>query len=438
MTLNNPSAAGADEPGSTGVLRPLREFLATETAGAALLLLGAVVAMIWANSPWEASYHHLWETQLGVSLGAHHFSLDLQGWVNDGLMSLFFLVVGLEIKRELVEGELASFRRAALPAVAALGGMVVPAVIYFAINAGTPDAHAWGIPMATDIALAMGVLTVLGSRIAPSAKIFLLALAIADDLGAIAVIAIVYSHGLRPTYLLGVAGCIASVLVLRRALPGFTIGFVALGLIMWWCTYEAGIHATIAGVIMALLTPIAPLVAPGSRPTETLADVTDLGMVRGLVARARSSISRVEWLEHGLHPWTSLLIVPIFALANAGITLDRTVISGIGSSKVVWGIILGLVVGKPLGISAAVWLGRTFGLTLPDGLTMADVATLGAIAGIGFTVSIFVADLAITNTAISDEAQLAVLIASVVAAAIGATLATIRASKRTAPPAVGA
>ena len=433
MTLTNPSATGADAPGPTGVLRPLREFLATENAGAVLLLVGAVAAMIWANSPWEASYHHLWETQLGVGLGAHHFSLDLHAWVNDGLMSLFFLVVGLEIKRELVEGELASFRRAALPAAAALGGMVVPALIYLAINAGTADSHAWGIPMATDIALAMGVLTVLGSRIAPSAKIFLLALAIADDLGAIAVIAIVYSHGLRPTYLLGVAACIAAVLVLRKALPGFTVGFVALGVIMWWCTYKSGVHATIAGVIMAMLTPIAPLVAPGSQPTETLADLTDVGMVRGLLTRARRSISRVEWLEHGLHPWTSLLIVPIFALANAGITLDRTVMSGIGSSKVVWGIILGLVVGKPLGISAAVWLGRMFGLTMPDGLTMADIAALGAIAGIGFTVSIFVADLAITDPGVSDEAQLAVLIASIVAAVVGSAAAIIRSSGRAAP-----
>jgi len=415
------------------VVRPLRDFLAAESAGAVLLVVAAVVALVWANSPWSDGYHSLLATDLSLSLGSHSVSLDAHAWINDGLMALFFLVVGLEIKRELVEGELSSVRQAALPAVAALGGMVVPALAYLALNVGTGAGHAWGIPMATDIALAVGVLTLLGSRVPPAAKIFLLALAIVDDLGAIAVIAVVYSSGVDVAYLAGAAACVVAVVLLGRARPELTLGFVVLGVVMWWCLHESGVHATIAGVIMGFLTPTAPRLPEDLVEESVLADVSSLDAAQETIDMARASISRVEWLEHVLHPWTSRVIVPLFAFANAGIVVDRAAVERMTESRVAAGIVVGLVLGKPLGIALAAALGTRFGLQLPEGLTLRTVAGLGALAGVGFTVSIFVADLAFDDPADAGGAKLAVLCASVLAAGIGAV-----ALRRRVPPNVTA
>lgn len=414
---------------SPRIIRPLRDFLAAESAGAVLLSLAAVAALVWANSPWSEAYASLLHTDAGVSVGSWSFELDLHGWVNDGLMALFFLVVGLEIKRELVEGELASVRQAALPVVAALGGMVVPALLFVAVTAGTSGAGAWGVPMATDIALALGVVTVLGTRVPSSAKIFLLALAIVDDLGAIAVIALVYSSGVRPVYLIGAVACVAAVVALGRWRPERTLGFVVLGVALWWFVHEAGLHATIAGVIMGFLTPTAPRVPEDLIDEEILADVSSLGAAQETIDMARASVSRVEWLEHVLHPWTSLLIVPVFAFANAGITIDGPALDRVFDSRIALGVVVGLVVGKPLGITAAVWLGRRFGLELPEGLNLRVVAGLGMVAGIGFTVSIFVADLALTDRLDADAAKLAVLAASLLAAVVGASALAVTARR---------
>jgi len=415
------------------IIRPLRDFLAAESAGAILLSIGAIAALVWANSPWSAAYGSLLRTDAGLAVGSWNFSLDLHGWVNDGLMALFFLVVGLEIKRELVEGELASLRQAALPAVAALGGMVVPALLFVAITAGQRGSGAWGIPMATDIALALGVVTVLGDRVPSAAKIFLLALAIVDDLGAIVVIALVYSSGVRFAYLAGAAVCVLAVVALGRWRPAFTLGFVVIGVVLWWFVHEAGLHATLAGVIMGFLTPTAPRVPEDLIDEEILADVSDISAAQETIDMARASVSRVEWLEHVLHPWTSLVIVPIFAFANAGLVLDGDAFGRLFDSRIALGVLVGLVVGKPLGIVGAVWLGRRAGLQLPDGMTMRTVTGLSVVAGIGFTVSIFVADLALSDPHDAESAKLAVMAASLIAAGAGALVLRSRATARPEP-----
>ncbi|MFN8050789.1 MAG: Na+/H+ antiporter NhaA [Acidimicrobiales bacterium] len=371
-------------------MRPLREFLATESAGAVLLAGAAVVALLWANA-WPGSYADVLHLPVSLNAGLRmHFTA--QHVVNDALMSVFFLVVGMEIKRELVDGELSSPRQAALPALAALGGMVVPAGLYLALTAGTGDTHAWGIPMATDIALALGVVVALGSRVPTGAKVFLLALAVVDDIGAIVVIAVAYSAGVRWWYLLGALACVAAVAFVARVRPESTVIVVLLGLLMWRLTYAAGIHATIAGVAMGLLTPT----------------------------------HRIPALEHRLHPWSSLVIVPIFAFMNAGVAVDGTALRAALDSRVALGVAVGLLVGKPLGILLAVRLGTRLGLQLPTGVDMPMIAALGVVAGIGFTVSILVADLALDHVETVAAAKIAIIAASTGAAAIGALALRLR------------
>jgi len=365
------------------LVRSLRDFLAAEVAGAVLICVAVVVALVWANSPWSETYESLLHTRSNVGIGSLGLDLDVHAWIGDGLMTLFFLVVGLEIKREMIDGELASVRTAALPAIAALGGMVGPAAIYLLV-APSSASRGWAIPMATDIALALGVLTAFGRRVPTGAKVFLLALAIVDDIGAIAVIAVAYSSGLNAGYLLGAVGCALMVVGLSRVRPDFGAGFVILGVTMWWFTHEAGVHATIAGVVMGLLTPV----------------------------------SRIERIEHRLHPWTSLVIVPLFALANAGIDLGGDALAGAASSRMSWAIVVGLVVGKPVGITAATWLGRRMGLDLPTGVGIAQIVAIGVVGGVGFTVSIFIADLALDGAS-APSAKLAILVGSTLAAAFG-------------------
>lgn len=417
---------------SPRIIRPLRDFLAAETAGAVLLAAATVVALVWANSPWSDAYHDLLAVDAGLRVGDWSMTLDLHHWINDGLMALFFLVVGLEIKRELVEGELASPRQAALPALAAVGGMVVPALLFVVVTAGTSEMSAWGIPMATDIALALGLVTALGDRVPSAAKVFLLALAIVDDIGAIVVIAVVYSSGIEWGYLVAAVACGLAVVGLGRARPELTIGFVALGVAMWWFAHEAGVHATIAGVAMGLLTPTSPRLPEDLVDEEVLADVSSLDAAQATIDMARGSVSRVEWLEHVLHPWTSLLIVPLFALANAGLDLSGSAVGDAIDSRTAWGVVVGLVVGKPLGILAAVMIGRRAGLELPDGVSLRGVAALGAVAGIGFTVSIFVADLALEGPG-AAAAKLGVLAASLVAAVVGAAALAATSGSEPAP-----
>ncbi len=413
---------------------PLTEFLHLEAAGGIVLVLATVAALIWANSPWQDAYYKLWSTPLDISLGSHSIDLTLQEWVNDGLMAIFFFVVGLEIKRELVEGELRDPRRAALPAVAAVGGMLVPALVYVALTAGGDGANGWGIPMATDIAMAVGVISLLGSRIGSSLKLFLLALAIVDDIGAIAVIAIFYSDDIHLDALAAAAVIIVAVLVARRVGVRRIPVYIALGAGLWLALHEAGVHATITGVVLGLMAPTRPIRRREDVSDDKLRDVSTPETAHETVVLARESVSVVAWLEHLLHPWTSFVIVPLFALANAGVVLSASALSDALTSRVTYGVVAGLVVGKFVGISLFAWLAVRFKLgALPSGVGWSSIVAVAAVAGIGFTVSIFVTGLAFTDADLQDQAKIGILAASIMAGVLGTLLlrrATARQSAR--------
>jgi NhaA family Na+:H+ antiporter len=411
--------------------RPLRRFFATEAAGGVVLLVATVVALVWANSPWQESYRQLWSTDLVVRLGAHRLAMSLHDWVNDGLMAIFFLVVGLEIRRELAHGELRDRRQAAVPAIAALGGMVVPALVYLAINAGGAGQRGWGIPMATDIAFALGALT-LASRFAPpSLKPLLLTLAIVDDIGAILVIALFYSGGIEWVPLAVAVGGVGLALLAARAHVRALAFYVVLGTVIWYATFEADIHPTIAGVVLGLLAPATPFQRPKAVSVEArrIADETtdhpdppdaDAPSWMRLAWLSRESVSPLARVEHVLLPWTSFVILPIFALANAGVVLSSATIRAAATDAVAIGIFVGLVVGKPLGVflgsQAAV---RSRAVTLPGDVGWGHLAGMGFTAGIGFTVALFVAELAFPRSAILQEAKIAILAASMVAGIAG-------------------
>jgi NhaA family Na+:H+ antiporter len=405
------------------VLRPLVDFLHTEAAGGIVLLVATAVALLWANSPFQDSYTELWHTHLSINLGDHTLDLDLQEWVNDGLMTIFFLVVGLEIKRELVDGELREPRRAAMPAIAALGGMIVPALIYTAINAGGGGTDGWGIPMATDIAMAVGVLSLLSRRVPSTLKLFLLALAIVDDIGAIVVIAIFYSSGIEAAAL-GVAAVLVAVVVLAKwAGVRHHSVYVVLGLALWLAVEESGVHATLVGVVLGLLAPTRPVRRRQFIDEEALTDLSSAEAARETAVMARESVSVVEWLEHLLHPWTSFVILPLFALANAGIPLSSEALSDAASSAITLGVVLGLVVGKLVGVTAFTWLAARLGLgVLPAGATWRNIVGVAALAGIGFTVSIFITGLAFEDAARQNEAKVGILVASALAAGLGSVI----------------
>ena len=405
-----------------GMPRLLREFLATEASGGILLLVAAVIALLWANSPWSASYESLWHTDVTLNFGRYVLEGDLHHWVNDALMVVFFFVVGLEIKHELVHGKLRDPRTAAMPALAALGGMVLPAALFLLVTAGGDGARGWGIPMATDIAFAVGVVTLLGPRVPSSLKLFLLTLAIVDDIGAIIVIGAFYSSGLQPE-LLGVAAAIVVVIwLLNRSGVVWLAPYLVLGAALWLATYASGVHATIAGVVLGLLTPAQRLL-PASVAREWANDLRDeptAEQMHAMTRLARHSVSPAERIAHILHPWSSFLIVPIFALANAGVSIKADAFEGAGATALTLGVMLGLVAGKTLGITAAAWLGVRLGIArLPEGATWKMMFGIAAVAGIGFTVSLFVAELAFTDGPLRDAAKIGVLAASAVAAVIG-------------------
>lgn len=382
-------------PRQPALLTPLREFLHTEAGGGVLLLTATIAALAWANSPWSASYGDFWHTNLQVGFGSWAISEDLQHWVNDGLMTVFFFLIGLEIKREAAVGELRDPRAATLPALAALGGMAVPAILYLALAGGGEASRGWGIPMATDIAFAVGVLALLGSRVPGRLKLFLLTLAIIDDIGAIAVIAVFYSAGVSLLWLAGAIVSVSGVFLWRRLRLTSPLTYLPIGVIAWYCTFRAGVHPTLAGVVFGLLTPAKPI----------------------------NDHHVLEHLEHRLHPWSSFVIVPIFALANAGVHLGDGALSRAASSRVALAVFVGLVVGKTLGISAFALGGRSLGLgRLPRGITGPHVAGAGALGGIGFTVALFITGLAFTSEALQDEAKIGILAGSLVAGIIGATL----------------
>lgn len=382
------------------------DFVSVEALGGVALLAATCAALLWANLA-TASYAEFWSRELTVGLGNFAISEDWLHWVNDGLMTVFFFVVGLEIKRELVRGELRDPRAASLPVLAAVGGMVAPALLYLAFNAGGAGSRGWAIPMATDIAFAVVVLTVLGTRVPRALKLFLLTLAIADDIGAIVVIALFYSEGIAVAWLFGAGAVIAFILCMQRLRIGNPIVYVLPAVVMWVCTLESGVHATIAGVILGLLTP----------------------------ARPFGGHDVIERLEGRLHPWSSLLVIPLFALANVGVDLNPAALEHALHSPVSWGVVIGLVVGKPIGIVLAAALVVTLRLgRLPSTLSFRHVIGASCVAGIGFTVSLFIAELSFGGQLLSD-AKAGILLASLLSAVVGvATLSSLGRGGRTVGP----
>ena len=417
--LKRPTFASSDNSLAKFVARPVLRFIDREVAGGVLLLIATTAALVWVNSGWGDGYHSFWHTEIELAVGTWHLPhMSLEHFVNDALMALFFFVVGLEIKRELVTGDLSSFRAAALPAIGAVGGMVVPALLYFAFNTAGEASKGWGIPMATDIAFAVGIVALLGSRVSPKIKLFLLTLAIVDDIGAIAVIAIFYTTELSTTwFLVALVGLIA-VWVLQKVRVWAIPVYAVLGIFIWYATLESGVHATLAGVALGLLTPARPLL--GKRDAQQIVDAlpsdANVAEVRHASFLAQESVPLTERLEELLHPFTAFMIVPIFALANAGIVLSADTISDAAASNVTIGIIAGLVLGKPLGIGLFTWVATLFGFSLPDGVNWPQFIGMGLAAGIGFTVSIFVGSLAFEDPLITDLAKIGILVASFVAA----------------------
>lgn len=427
----DPSSAAGDLPGRR-VPRVVRKFLDTEAAGGVVLLIAAVVALVWANSPWVGAYHALWGTDLSVGVGRFVLVEDLAHWVNDGLMAVFFFVVGLEIKRELVVGDLREVRVAAMPVIAAVGGMIVPAALFLAVTAGGDGARGWGIPIATDIAFAVGVVALLGSRVPSSLKLFLLTLAIVDDIGAIVVIAVFYSSDVSLRFLAAAVGLLVVMLGLRRLGVVWLPPYVVLGVAVWLATRGSGVHATIAGVVLGLLAPARPLTpaAVARRWAGDLVDEPDAAELDVMVRLAKTSVSPAERLQHLLHPWTSFVVVPVFALANAGVTIGSKSFDAPGAASVTVGVAVGLVVGKVLGISVASWVAVRLGLgRLPDGASWPMVIGIAATGGIGFTVSLFITELAFDAGPLQESAKIGVLGASTLAAAVGMVV-LLRACRR--------
>ncbi len=425
------------------------EFLRLEVAGAVVLLVAAITALVISNSPLHESFEALWHTEIGIEAGAWHFSQSLLHWIDDGLMAFFFLVVGLEIKRELLVGELSSPRKAALPIVAALGGMLLPAGLYLALNASGEGARGWAVPMATDIAFALGVLALLGKRIPTSLKVFITALAIADDIGAVLVVALFYTSGIEWGWVATAGGLLVVLLAFNRARLDSPIPYVLVGGVLWFAFLNSGIHATIAGVLLAFAIPtrsrLMPLEfveyarskldeieeyeVPGAHVLE---DDRQQERAFELRTAARFSAAPLQRLEHALHPFTSFVVLPLFALANAGVRFVDHDLGGILGQPVTLGILLGLIVGKPVGVLCATWLAVRLGAAdLPTGLGWNHIIGGGTLAGIGFTMSLFVAGLAFGGNELLAEAKLAILLTSLLAGGLGYAL--LRAT--TAPPA---
>ena len=404
--------------------RPIMQFAAIEAAGGVLMLIATVAALVWVNSPWQDSYYDFWHTHVAFSVGDYHFDRSLEHIVQDGFMAIFFFVIGLEIKRELVTGQLRDPRFASLPAVAALGGMVVPALVYFAFNTGGPGQDGWGIPMATDIAFAVGLLSLLGNRISRQMKVFLLTLAIVDDIGAILVIAIFYTSDLSSNWLLTAAILLAGILVLRRLHVWYLPVYLVIGVAFWLAVLESGVHATIAGVILGLITPAKPLQSEEEARRWAnwlqMQDVVHLDDVRRVGFHIRESQPVSQRIEELLHPIAGYLIIPVFALSAAGVELSGDVLSDAVTSPVTLGVAIGLVVGKTAGISLFSWIAHRLGwVTIPKSLSGLHMVGLAMVAGIGFTVSLFISRLAFADDAIADESRIGILVGSLIAAVVG-------------------
>jgi len=385
-------------------ISPLRDFLGRESTGGVLVLVAAALGLITANSPLSDRYFSTLESQIAIGSGWYLLDLSVLKFINYLLMSIFFFVVGLEIKRELTSGHLASMKKAMLPFIAAIGGMLFPALIYLAI-AGSVAPSGWGVPVATDIALAVGLLTMLGPSVASSLRSFLLALAVIDDIGAILIIAFVYSTGINFSWLLAAIVSIVFISVLKKTRVTSLVVYSLFAFTLWFSLYKTGVHPTLAGVILGLMTPNIV------RKDTTLEDLED------------GSVSVIEWLEHKFHPLSTFVVVPIFAFANTGVVITSESISAASQSLIAWGIFFGLVIGKPLGVLLAALMAKRLKVAeFSEAMNRSSLLATGSAAGIGFTVAIFIANLAFTDSAQQDIAVLAVIVASVVSALLSLAL----------------
>ena len=385
-------------------ISPLRDFLGRESTSGVIVLVAAGLGLITANSPLSERYFSVLDFDIAVGSGWFLLDFSVLKIINYLLMSIFFFVVGLEIKRELTSGHLATLKKAMLPFVAAIGGMAFPALIYLAI-AGQVAPAGWGVPVATDIALAVGLLTMIGPSVAASLRSFLLALAVIDDIGAILIIAFVYSTGINFSWLVAALLSIAFIAILKMARVSSMIVYSLLAFTLWFSLYKTGVHPTLAGVILGLLTPNI------ARQQSNLDDIED------------GSVSVIEWLEHKFHPVSTFIVVPVFAFANTGVVITSESIKTASQSLIAWGIFFGLVIGKPLGVLFASLLAKRINIAdLPEGVTKSSLVATGSAAGIGFTVAIFIANLAFKESETQDIAVLAVIIASIVSALLSLVL----------------
>ncbi|MES2807153.1 MAG: Na+/H+ antiporter NhaA [Bacteroidota bacterium] len=418
------------------ILAPVNRFIHLEYTSGIVLLASVITALIWANSAYHHSYEHLWELNLSVGFDGFQFQKPLHIWINDGLMSIFFFVIGLELKREFLAGELSSFRKASLPMMAALGGMVIPASIYFLINQNHEQTvKGWGIPMATDIAFALGLLSMIGKKIPSSIKVFLSALAVADDLGAVLVIAFFYTSSLNIAAL-GIAGIFIVALIIGNYIGIRHSGFyIILGVCVWVCFFFSGVHATIAGVLVAFTIPAATRISerfyssnlkelafkfeeevPNNSSLLTARQYRIIDNVKKISLAAETPLQKIE---HAIHPWVAFIVMPIFALANSGIVINENFFTSI-QNPVTVGIIVGLIAGKFIGVSLFTWLMVKTGLSqLPLNATWTHILGVALLAGVGFTMSLFISGLAFTSVAFIHQAKYGILIASVIAGITG-------------------
>ena len=419
------------------LLRPINDFLRKEASGGILLIIFTVIALAWANSPWSDSYHDLWDTYISINAGNFDLNLSLHHWINDGLMVIFFFVVGLEIKRELLVGELSSFKQAALPVAGAIGGMLIPAIFYAIFNDGTEASNGWGIPMATDIAFVVGILAILGSRVPLGLKVFVVSLAIADDIGAVMVIAIYYTSNISISALIGTGVILVLLGIVNKLGVKSLYIYSYLGLLLWLAVLQSGIHASIAGVLLAFTIPAKTRIntkgfskntrdlldkfeRAGEHGENVLTNETRQADVMAIEQCCDRILSPLQRFEHWLHPWSSFVIMPLFALANAGVTLKGMDLGAALASPVSIGIIAGLFLGKQFGIFAFAWLAVKIKVaSLPEGVNWSKIYGAGILAGIGFTMSLFIAGLAFTDDSILNLSKIGILTASLIAGVVG-------------------
>ena len=420
------------------ILKPINAFLHQEASGGILLIIFTLIALIWANTPFADSYHHLWHTHISLSFG-NLLTLDypLHYWINDGLMVIFFFTIGLEIKRELLVGELSSLQKASLPIAGALGGMIFPAVLYTVINSGGSGADGWGIPMATDIAFVVGIMALLGPKIPLTLKIFVLALAIADDIGAVLVIAVFYTEEISVIALIIAAIIVFTLVLLNKLGTKSLIPYSILGILLWLAFLKSGVHATIAGVLLAFTIPassrydinkfsrkvkelINKFVETGDDWKNVLNNAEREYDVMAIESSCRNILTPLQRFENGLHPWVAFLIIPLFALSNAGVSLSGLSFLEALLSEVSLGIIIGLFIGKQVGIFGFSFLAVKLKLaSLPEGINWKNLYGAGILTGIGFTMSLFIAGLAFKDPALLDLSKIGVLTGSIISGVLG-------------------